>query len=164
MPQIAATPPMDIALRWDPSLGQFDLVVDLAAADLAAEDTLLTAVVLSLMCDAEASADDVPVGEDRRGWWADAFSDVTQSYGSRLWLLTREKQLPATIARARAFVLEALQWLVDDGLATGVEAVVFAPRMGWLTAQVDITLDGASRRYRFQWSDDRQVWTLEGAN
>lgn len=157
-----AAQPADAALRWDAASGQFDLVIDEQAGDLKAEDTLLTAVVLSLMCDAQADADDVPAGSDRRGWWADAYSEPAESYGSRLWLLAREKQLPATIARARSYVLQALQWLIDDGLANAVDATVFAPRLGWLTAQVDVTLDGASRRYRFVWSDQAQVWTLQG--
>lgn len=153
--------PVDAALRWDAAAGRFDLFIDTGAADLLAEDTLLTATVLSLMTDRTASADEVASG-DRRGWWADAFGDVGDQYGSRLWLLGREKQLQSTMDRARAYMAEALAWLVDDGLATSVDVVVFAPRMGWMVAQITVQLDGASRRYRFRWSDEQQTWTIEG--
>ena len=153
---------MDLALRWDAGMGQFDLVLDTVNADLQAEDTLLTAVLLSLMTDRTAQPDELPAGSDRRGWWADAYATDSDAHGSRLWLLTREKQLPATVASARAYLLEALQWMVDDGLVRRLDAVVFSPRMGWLTAQVQLELDGQSRRYRFMWSDDRQVWHLAG--
>lgn len=153
--------PQDAALRWDAAAGHFDLVIDAQSADLQAEDTLLTATVLSLMTDRTASADEVPSG-DRRGWWADAFGDAGDRYGSRLWLLAREKQLTSTMDRARAYISEALAWLLDDGLATAVDVVVFSPRMGWMVAQIDIALDGQSRRYRFNWSDDQQTWVLDG--
>jgi phage gp46-like protein len=67
----------------------------------------------------------VPTGADRRGWWADAFDQVNaldklapESFGSRLWLLMREKQLPKTRERVRDYVLEALAWMIEDGMAS----------------------------------------------
>lgn len=154
--------PMDAALRWDAAAGGFDLMLDADAADLLAEDTLLTAVVLSLLVDRTASADEVPADADRRGWWADAYSETSDAFGSRLWLLGREKQLQATLDRARAYITEALAWLTDDGMATRIDVAVFAPRMGWIVAQIDVQLDGGARRYRFNWSDEQQIWTLAG--
>jgi len=154
---------MDIALTYDSQIGAFDVSIDALNADLAREESLSTVVLLSLLTDRTAQANEVDPGADRRGWWADAFAEqVGDMFGSRLWLLAREKQLPATIARARAYIEEALAWLVADGLAKSVMATVFAPRRGWLVAQVDITLAGDSRRYRFEWSDDAQVWRLGG--
>lgn len=76
------------------------------AGDLVAENTLRTAVILSLFLDRRADDDDVlPNGSnDRRGWWADTVAPMTEygiggglasgdRIGSRLWLLSREKQL-----------------------------------------------------------------------
>lgn len=158
---------MDLALEFNPDLQAFDIAVDALAGDFAQEDTLATAVVLSLLCDSLAQAHEVPAGQDRRGWWADVFASDTggqraDSCGSRLWLLAREKQLPQTATRVRAFVEEALQWLVDDGLATGLVVTVFAPRLGWYTALVDLQQDGQSRRFRFEWDADAQVWRVAG--
>lgn len=136
--------------------------VELIAADLRHEDTLTSAILLSLMTDRLAEPDDVPAGADRRGWWADAYAQDGDRFGSRLWLLQREKDIPRTLQRARTFIQEALAWLVTDGFAKRVDLAVFSPRTGWLVAEVTLVLDAGSRRYRFEWSDERQVWTLAG--
>ncbi len=153
---------MDLALTYSPALDAFDVSIDALNADLRREETFTTAVVLSLMIDRLAEPGDVAPGADRRGWWADAFAESGDRHGSRLWLMGREKQLDATVERAKLYIEEALQWLIDDGVATSVAATVFVPRRAWLVADVAITLDGASRRFRFEWSDDANVWRLAG--
>ena len=157
---------MDLALHYDPALGGLDIAVDAATGDLAREDTLATAVMLSLFCDRTAQAHEVPAAADRRGWWADAYAAVNaqgaDAFGSRLWLLTREKQLPDTLQRLRAYIREALQWLVDDGLADDVTVVVFAPRTSWYVADVHVALRGNSRRFRFEWNPDASIWRMAG--
>lgn len=153
---------MDIALTYSQELDAFDVSIDAAAADLSREESLVTAMILSLMCDRTAQASEVEAGGDRRGWWADAFAEDGDRFGSRLWLLEREKQTEQTLQRARSYIREALYWLLDDGLATAMSVVVFVPHRGWLIAQVQLTLDGDSRRYRFEWNDAQQVWRLAG--
>lgn len=159
---------MDLALTLNATSGEFDLAIDQATGDFAREDTLTTAVMLSLMCDRLAEAHEVPAGEDRRGWWADAFAAVNQdavkadSFGSRLWLLAREKQTPETEQRLREYIAEALQWLVDDELAEDLVVTVFRPRIGWYTALVDLKLESRSRRYRFEWDTATQSLQLAG--
>lgn len=157
---------MDLALRYQPATDTYDLSIDEVRGDLAPEDTLTTAVYLSLMCDRLAQHRDVRRGEDRRGWWADAYADGyaegRDRFGSRLWLLAREKELPATLQRARTYVQEALQWLLDDGQADDLQVSVFVPSRGWLAVLVTIAVDGDSRRYRFEWNDAAQVWRLAG--
>jgi phage gp46-like protein len=153
---------MDLALAYSPQLDAFDLAIDHATADFVREDSLATAMVLSLMCDRTAQPSEVDPGADRRGWWPDAFAEDGDRFGSRLWLLEREKQTEETLQRARAYIREALVWVVVDGFATGIELTVFAPQRGWLVAQVALALDGGSRRYRFEWNDATQVWRLAG--
>ena len=48
--------------------------------------------------------------------------------GSRLWLLSREKQLAGVLERARHYAEEALTWLVEDGVATAVQVTATNPR------------------------------------
>lgn len=154
---------MDLALRYSPDLDAFDLSIDVAAADVAAEDTLVSAIVLSLMTDRLAESNEVAAGADRRGWWADAFAEADgDRFGSRWWLLAREKQIPRTLQRASAYTQEALAWLVEDGLADKVDVVAFAPRTGWLVVQIDVLLAGESRRYRFEWDQATDEWQLAG--
>lgn len=109
---------MDIALRYDPDNMQFDLAI--SGGDLAVDETLQTAVMLSLFTDRRAlDADELPDGTtDRRGWWADAYRD--RKHGSRLWLLGREKELESVLRRAQEYAEEALRWMVEDGICDRV--------------------------------------------
>lgn len=150
---------MDLALTFNPQIGTLDISV--TGADLLAEDTLATAVMLSLLADRTAQPHEVEAGGDRRGWWADAYAETTgDAFGSRLWLLARAKQLPETVERARAYIREALQWLVDDGMVESLEVTAFVPRAGWLFVDAQLTLVGGSRRFRFEWADATQTWRL----
>lgn len=102
-------------------------MIDLATGDsgLLREDTLYSAVIISLLTDRRAAADDVlpdapvrngPLPSDRRGWCGDALSEISgDRIGSRLWLLQREKQTEETRRRAIDYAREALQWMIDDG-------------------------------------------------
>ena len=127
------------------------------AGDLVAEGSLRTAVILSLFLDRRADDDDVlPNGSnDRRGWWADTVAPMTEygiggglasgdHIGSRLWLLSREKQLAGVLERARHYAEEALTWLVEDGVATAVQVTATNPRQGWLVLEVTVTLSDTS--------------------
>lgn len=108
----------DIALRWIDSTADLDLQL----GDLLLDEGLQTAVILSLFCDARAEDSDVlPEGEtQRRGWWGDQFGLPADRTGSKLWMLWREKRVPATLQRAQRYCEQALQWLVDDGVADSV--------------------------------------------
>lgn len=98
----------------------FDPVPTVSEVDFASLERL---VAVSLFSDARADIDDeLPVeGESRRGFWGVAEGD---NFGSRLWLLERTKNTAATRAMAIDYVVEALQWLLDDGIAEGVSATL----------------------------------------
>ena len=120
---------MDLQLLYDADRTAFDLA--LSANDLAGEDGLRTAVLVSLFSDRRAEPDDaLPSNDgDRRGWWADAFAEPAgDRLGSRLWLLERGKLTDAVVSQARRYAEEALAWLVEDGVAERVE--VTAERQG----------------------------------
>ncbi|RJX19022.1 MAG: hypothetical protein C4575_09340 [Desulforudis sp.] len=90
---------------------------------------LTTAVIVSLFTDRRAEDDDVlpdSANGDKRGWWGDLVSPEVEGdrIGSRLWLLEREKTTPETLIRAREYIEQALEWLVDDGVAAKVEIEV----------------------------------------
>lgn len=150
---------MDLALIYNTQQA-FDLA--LASTDLSTEDTLASAVLVSLMCDRLAEPYEVQPGEDRRGWWADAYADNNHKTGSRLWLLEREKQLPGVVQRCQQYCEEALQWFIDDGLATVITVTVFVPRTGWLVALIKFEINDQSRSFRFEFDAARQIWRLAG--
>lgn len=111
----------DIALKQFED-GSFDITIE--NGDLLADSGMRTAVLISLFSDRIANDDDIiPDGTDnRRGWWADAYSHNGDKIGSRLWLLGREKQTNKTLSRAEKYSNEALQWLIDDGVAKNISS------------------------------------------
>jgi len=127
------------------------LVSDLGIAngDLQVDDGLQTAVIMSLFCNARAEDTDIlPDGEtSRRGYWADTPDD---RMGSKLWLLGREKMLPAVAARARQYVQEALAWMVNTGVAATVEVETELQQPNMLKIGITITR-GTNRDYDYLW-------------
>lgn len=143
---------MDIALVYDPNVKAFDLAI--AGGDLVVDSGLETAVLLSLYTDRRALAEDVlpDDGTDRRGWWCDAYSGRLQ--GSRLWLLSREKDLDRVLRRAEEYASEALDWLIEDGIAKAVDVEAIHLRRGVLQLIVGIerpTGAAVVRRYDYVW-------------
>jgi phage gp46-like protein len=144
----------DLTTVWDNtvSLGDWSM----AGADLLSGDDLVTATLISLFTDRSATpTDKLPDGTtDRRGWWGDIAQ--TPPIGSRLWLLARAKLMPATAAIAKGYVRDALQWLIDDGVASSIDvaASILLPRTLAVTLTITRT-DGTARVIRYQWAWDQ---------
>ena len=112
----------DIATFWDPSAQSGDWSI--TSNDLTTDNGLATAVTISLGTNRRAdSADPLPTQDtDPRGWWGDipANGGAPARWGCKFWLRRR-----ATMAGDIANILisdaqQALQWLVDDGVAASV--------------------------------------------
>lgn len=104
------------------------IVIDgVITSSMAAKDSLARAVMISLFTWKRANKDDAHEGQ-KMGWFGDATTDDADKIGSRLWLLARAKITQTTIAKAREYALESLQWLIKDGVASRVE--VDSERMG----------------------------------
>ncbi len=150
----------DVALAWSDQQ-QGDIVV--GPTDLATDEGLQTAVLISLFSDRRVSAnEELPAGEDaRRGWWGDTFADdPNDRIGSRLWLLHREKQLASVIDRANEYAREALQWLIDDRVARRVD--VNAENTTFQRLDIEVTIyrpNGSTARFRFG-----SAWANEAAS
>lgn len=107
----------DIALTWDPI--NFQGAMALVGGDLstAPDQELATAVITSIFSWARADGE--------QGWWGDSYPDVeNDQLGSKLWTLRREKLTTQTINKARDIIMESLQWLLDDQVASRVEVQV----------------------------------------
>jgi phage gp46-like protein len=140
----------DIRTYWINNAGQWQV----SPPGLAEDDGLETAVIISLFTDRRAEPDDVlpDNSNDPRGWWADQFSDVDGDLiGSRLWLLSREKQLSDVLSRAQEYAEEALAWMVEDGVADSVAAQAVIVRDGLLGLTVQIFRPtGTPAKFRFE--------------
>jgi phage gp46-like protein len=153
--------PADIALVWNPQLGEADM--QMASGDLLVEAGLQTAVIISLFTDAPAQPGDViPDGStDVRGWWGDmpvdpVRQDITarvDRLGSRLWLLDRALQAPETLVRAEAYAREALAWMLDDGVAGSIVAAASFPRLSWIQLVITIAQQGSRSKFTLPWQN-----------
>jgi phage gp46-like protein len=117
---------------------RFDFEV--ANGDLKSEEGLRTALIVSLFSDARATKDEVFPNQETRGFWGDAVSEILgDRWGSKLWLLDRAKQTNETRVKAEEYAIEALQWLIDDGVASAVDVEASFPADKSLLLDVVIT-------------------------
>ena len=150
---------MDLAYEWD-NLGELgELTADLVVRDndLLTNDCLRSAILISLFTDRRASIDDVGDDEDLRGWWGDTFEAEDDALGSHLWLLLREKRTPITLTRARLYARQALQWLLDDGVARAVTVDAAFSDRGELVIEVTVITTAGEQLYLLQNVDERCV-------
>lgn len=132
----------------------------LASGTLQADHDIKTAVLLSLFTDRRAEQDDVLPDESasRRGWWGDALNP--RRIGSRLWLLSREKQLREVVIRAGEYAEESLAWLIEEGIAKRVIVTAEILQPGWIGLAVRVERERAapaSYRYQFAWQNASAV-------
>ena len=141
----------DLAVAWNNNFGTGDICV--VGADLQADDTLETAIILSLFTDARVLEGELPSGHTwRRGWWGDALDDEPDVTGSKLWTLRRSKATPELLVRARAFCREALRWLIRDGVAVEVNVGTSYRSPGVMQIFVQVVEPNRSRQ-EFQFVD-----------
>ncbi len=118
------------------------------------DDDLTRAVINSLFCWRRALPDDELPGDSRFGWWGDTFEE-NDRFGSRLWLLSRAKLTDQTVLEAREYALEALQWLLDDGVASQVEVTTERKGVDRLDLLIEIVKPNdvtLSLRFQHLWS------------
>lgn len=135
----------DAALNWN----DFGADINIENGDIAADNGLATAVLISLFTDARApTVKLLPPGEtELRGWWGDITEDKT---GSLLWLIDREKVLPETAERAREYCDNCLRWLREDDIAENV--TIDAQLVRPFGLQIKIAIErGSALRYSYLW-------------
>jgi phage gp46-like protein len=140
---------MDISTVWVSSSASADW--QLAGSVLASGNDLDTALIISIFSDRIAGPDDViPDGTTNpRGWCL----DDSVPLGSRLWLLQRAKQIPETARRARDYIVEAIQWMVDDGVVAKFDTNVQWIGVGRLGAQIIAYMrDGSTMTKKYAWA------------
>jgi phage gp46-like protein len=154
MPDIALVPSPDPLTRmpaFDVVLTEVPTGATTYARDVATDDGLDTAVYVSLFTDARADPALASDPTDLRGWWGDEFGPI----GSRLWQLTRGKATDEALSFAETATRDALQWLVDTGIAAEVEAS--ATRIGLYAISIEARIrrpgeTSATFRYALSWA------------
>ncbi|ECF0258980.1 phage GP46 family protein [Salmonella enterica subsp. enterica serovar Agbeni] len=104
-----------IKLTWFNDLSHADLTI--THDGLSVDEGLVTLVLICLFTDIRADDDDeLPDGSaDRRGWPGDTYSDYP--WGSKLWLLWREKLTESVRQRIEDYSRESLKPLIKENYA-----------------------------------------------
>lgn len=129
-----------------------DLKVEMG--DLAADNGLETAVLISLFTDRFVPLEELPEGEtDRRGWWGDHLSEIEgDRIGSKLWTLDRGKLNLETRNRLKDYAAEALAWMIDEGVASDVVTQATLIRGQRIDLEIEIYRpDGDQIPFKFLW-------------
>ncbi len=113
----------DAALSFNDTTKEYDIAI--SSGDIASGSDLENAVIISLFTWARASKNEVGENSPQFGWWGDKIDeDSNYKIGSKLYLLKREKITDETIALVKDYAKSALQWLVDDGVASSVDVII----------------------------------------
>lgn len=145
----------DIAIEYKSQIKEYD--ISILNGDLKECDDLDSAVIISLFTWARAAAGEVDENAPRFGWFGDKIdADNTDSTGSKLYLLKRKKITNQTIMDTREYIEQALQWMIEDGVATEIKAEVErnASDVNRVDALVQIVRGDRSRTMKFNdlWS------------
>lgn len=88
--------------------------------DILTEDSLYTAILMSLFCERRADASEVPDNARRRGWIG---NEATPGFeiGSKLWIYEQARITRSVLNGIADAASDGFQWLVDDGIAVSIE-------------------------------------------
>ena len=120
----------DIALVWSNANLRADIAM--AGPDIALDAGLQTAITISLLTDLGS-------------WWGDP------TLGSKLYLLKQSTLTQDTLNAAQDYAVQALQWLLDDGVAGAVNVVATATSLNTMKLAVTITQAGNAKTYDVVW-------------
>ncbi|WP_265432813.1 phage GP46 family protein [Aeromonas salmonicida] len=128
---------MTTAIIWNSETGRGD--IDITSAGLRQDDGLATLVLQVLFTDVRADDSDVlPDGTgDKRGWIGDTFAD--QPWGSKLWLLDREKLTTEVRNKAVTYAQTALDTHLKPDYASSIVVIGSIPKFQLLQLNIAIT-------------------------
>ena len=109
-----------IKVTFDNGSGQGDLDFD---SGMVEDTTFETAITISLLTWRRCEKEDLPADlENLGGFWGDTFADVEgDRTGSKLWLLQGQKINNENLDLAKQYVEEALEWMIEDGIADKID-------------------------------------------
>ena len=88
--------------------------------DLDNGDFLDSSLLYAILGERRASPSEVPISQNRRGWIGNDGKNFEN--GSKLWLFEQSRLTRSVLNDIQSAALDALNYLIDDGLATNIEA------------------------------------------
>lgn len=143
----------DIQLAHFSELGYADIQLISSGRDVAGDQGLETAVLISLFTNRRVNDEKLlpDNSNDKGGWWGFEYSEF--SFGSRLWLLRRGKNRNELLSLAEQYVKEALQWMIDKDVAETIQVVAsFSnPKIMMLDIQISRPEISEEKRYTYRY-------------
>lgn len=114
---------------------------EFANGDFVTIDGFENALLMSIFCQKRASASEVPIPQNRRGWWGNEALGITDyNIGSKLWLLSQARENKLTLNDAKTFSEDSLKWFFEDGFLDETKIATSYKRINGLQA-LDIAID-----------------------
>ena len=138
--------------------GSFDLDFDGKTMDLKTTDSLLNAVAVSIGSYARnrnLKPNSVVLEPQFCGWWADAV-DPVGTLGGYIYEAFPGKLDAGTADKLKTLAKEALEWMVEDGIAKTIECdvnIIDDKLFGGKTAVIEVVInkpDGEYENYNFE--------------
>ena len=143
----------DVALEYNEEKHHFDVELTDEGFDLKGAVNLRNAVGIMIFSERRTNADDdFP---NQGGYPGDVLNDIDEpNLGSKIWQLLRSKSLARHLPETEEDIKEALQELIDQGIAVSINVV--AAYLGevkqLLTFEVEIVrLTGENLRFNYVW-------------
>jgi phage gp46-like protein len=135
----------DIAFLYDTDQRCFDL--QCLGSEIQIEDSLRTAIALSLFTDAKVDEFELLRSETNRGFWADALDN--HDTGSKLWLLLRSKSNSHIVKKTEEYCKKSLEWLIEDKLVENIEVKAHINNYE-LTINITIFYQNKTSNFKFE--------------
>ncbi len=101
--------------------GYYDFSLD-DTGQILVEDFWDTAILYSIFGEKRADGSEMPVPERQRGWIGNENTGFEN--GSKIWLYYQARVNSTTLNGLQNEASNALQWLVDDGIAESIDAPI----------------------------------------
>lgn len=108
--------------------------------DLDLTDGLDTSIKMSVLEERRDESIDEP--SKRNGWWGNQVRSELYELGSLLWTFYQTRADSSTEASIQQTILESLQWLLDDNIASNID-VDLVLEGSQVSARIDIIRNGS---------------------
>jgi hypothetical protein len=137
----------DIKLIFNEDQQYYD--IDFKNGDFLLTQGLETAILMSIYC--QQRDDSIEVSSSRGGWAGNELQSVAGfQQGSKLWTLYQSAATEDVANLAQNFIEDALQWLIDDGIAEEISVVTSVIDNSKLQAEVTITRNSNIETFKFE--------------
>ena len=144
--------PQDVLISPD-GFGNYDIPLNADGDDFASADGFESAIPVSLFTDARAPASSVADPKRRRGWVGNLLTiDQDRELGGLLWLYDQGRITATLLNGVRNETLRSLNWMLSDGILTGIEVDVLIESTRAIRVKIRMTgVDNNVDQYSVLW-------------